>query len=149
MNLPPKGRLKFDVSLTKLIQPGADFTSYRPATLGRQSHQEPQEEVSLTPQQQARRLYEERNRDQRREKAREHVDKNQPQNKEKSKKGMKRHIANVIERSVDSKRIDDDASATSTSIVQNLSISIGSDEMDTYNAPRTIEIVASSLEHSV
>ncbi|KAJ3963408.1 hypothetical protein EV361DRAFT_874898, partial [Lentinula raphanica] len=76
-NQPVKGRLKFNVSLATLSLPGVQsyhFKTYKhPDIVPNPPKDSPTESEALTPQQEARKRYEQRNIVQRRERARERM----------------------------------------------------------------------------
>ncbi|KAJ3819099.1 hypothetical protein F5880DRAFT_1616769 [Lentinula raphanica] len=93
-NHQARGRLKFDVSLAKLSRPGTHFyhfKTYKPPEMLTSTAQDAQTDmkVTLTPQQEARKRYEERNLDQRRKKARERMARRRAQDSEREREKQK------------------------------------------------------------
>ncbi|KAJ3832426.1 hypothetical protein F5878DRAFT_646791 [Lentinula raphanica] len=97
-NQPVKGRHKFNVSLATLTLPGVQYHHFKtfkhPDIVPERPRESETESEVLTPQQAARKRYEERNIVQRREKARERMAKIAKENG-KDKEYMKRNIVKV------------------------------------------------------
>ncbi|KAJ3964399.1 hypothetical protein EV361DRAFT_874030 [Lentinula raphanica] len=107
-----QGRSKFDVSLSQLTRPGMQFhhfKSYKPPHMLPKKPQETQiESKVLTPQQEARKRYEERNLVQRRQKARERMAKRRAENHEKEREIQKPYEERYRQRHREDRRYEED-----------------------------------------
>ncbi|KAJ3828268.1 hypothetical protein F5880DRAFT_1503248 [Lentinula raphanica] len=107
-----QARRKFDVSLSKLTRPGVqfhDFKTYKPADMLPRVTQESQtEEKVLTPQQEARKRYEEKNRERRRQKARERMAKRRAENNEKEREKQRAYEELYRQRHREERRYQED-----------------------------------------
>ncbi|KAJ3717424.1 hypothetical protein C8R42DRAFT_724340 [Lentinula raphanica] len=108
---PVKGRLKFNVSLATLSLPGVEayhFKTYKHPDTISETPKGSQESQPLTPQQEARKRYEERNIVQRREKARERMAKRRAQNREGERETQKLYEERYRQRHREERRYQED-----------------------------------------
>ncbi|KAJ3765051.1 hypothetical protein EV361DRAFT_918639 [Lentinula raphanica] len=107
-----KGRRKFNVSLATLSLPGVQachFKTYKhPDVVPKISKESQTESEALTPQQEARKRYEQRNIVQRREKARERMAKRRAQNREGERETQKLYEERYRQRHRDERRYQED-----------------------------------------
>ncbi|KAJ3833060.1 hypothetical protein EV361DRAFT_873588 [Lentinula raphanica] len=106
------GRRKFDVSLAQLTRPGVQsyhFKNYKPSDMGLDpSHKSQTESEVLTPQQEARKRYEEKNIVQRRQKARERMAKRRAQNPGKERETQKAYEEKYRQKHREERRYQED-----------------------------------------
>ncbi|KAJ3821488.1 hypothetical protein F5880DRAFT_1508525 [Lentinula raphanica] len=108
-----QGRRKFDVSLAKLSRPGTQFhhfKTYKPPDMLANMTQEAQTDtkIMLTPQQESRKCYEERNLEQRRKKARERMAKRRAQDREREREKQKKYEEIYRQRHREERRYEED-----------------------------------------